>query len=60
MVFDLEHIGDDFIVKVAEDSGEDERVIPKQVSELVEESVEPKKKKVKKNMTLVERYENFL
>jgi len=30
------------------------------VSELVEESDEPKEKKVRKNMTLAERYEHFL
>ena len=53
-------MGHDFIVEDAEDSDEDERVVPEQVSELVEESDEPKKKKVRKNMTLVERYENFL
>ena len=58
--FDLEHMGYDFINEDAEDSNEDERVVPERVSELVEESDEPKKKKLKKNMTLVERYENFL
>ena len=30
------------------------------MSKLVEEIDEPKKKKVKKNMTLVEKYEHFL
>jgi len=30
------------------------------VSKLVEESNEPKKKKIRKNMTLAERYEHFL
>jgi len=30
------------------------------VSELVEESDEPKRKKIRKNMTLGERYEHFL
>ena len=60
MVFDLERIGDDFIVKDAEDSDEDERIVLEQVSKLVEESDELKKKKVRKNMTLVERYEHFL
>ena len=59
-VFDLERMGHDFIVEDAEDSDEDEWVVPEQVSELVEEPDEPKKKKVRKNMTLVERYENFL
>ena len=33
---------------------------PEQVSELVEESNEPKNKKITKNMTLAERYEHFL
>ena len=58
--FDVKREGHDFVVEDAEDSDEDERVVPEQVSELVEESDEPKKKKVRKNMTLVERYENFL
>jgi len=60
MVFDLERMGDDFIVEDVEDSDEDERVVPEQVSKLVEESDEPKKKKFRKNVTLIERYENFL
>lgn len=58
--FDHERMGHDFINEDAEDSDEDERVVPEQVSELVKESDESKKKKVGKNMTLVERYENFL
>ena len=56
--FDLERMGHDFINEDAKDS--DERVVPEQVSKLVEESDEPKKKKVRKNMTLAERYENVL
>jgi len=53
-------MGYDFIVEDAEDSDKDEQVVLEQVSELVEEFDEPKKRNVRKNMTLVERYENFL
>ena len=44
-VFDLEHMGHDIIVEDAEDSDEDEWVVPEQVSKLFKESDEPRKRK---------------
>ena len=38
-------MGHDFIVEDAEDSDEDERVVPEQVSELFKEFDEPRKRK---------------
>ena len=50
-------MGDDFIVEDAEDSDEDERVVPEQVSKLVEESDEPKKKNQEEHNTCWEIWE---
>jgi len=43
--FDLKRMGNEFIVDNVEDSDEDERVVPEQMSEMFKESDEPRKRK---------------